>query len=379
MDRLALSTTLAISGENNDRIEGDASGLGIITNAVGNQPLFPIRAKAISPASTTACQSQQRGARHPEHRRDARHEHHGECRAALGDAPGAGVHFPGRPGPPFPSRGRARITASPGNVCGQPGWNFILRANHYQEPLPVRQLRHLEPEIGGRHAFEVTGGNSVELSRTQFNLFQAEDLTSPELQEVNNTREVTAIRGNAQREQPYIPFLPANYRLDGKYLVGVSARTDASSKFAGDNKWAFFPAVSAGWVLSQEPFLKGNRRFDFLKLRASYGSTGNQAIGDYDWQGIFATYNYGNSSGLAQLNPENPRLSWETTRQARHRVRRRHVRWASQHHGGCTTSRRPTISCSSSRSPSLPESPGARFSTTWATSRTKASSWASTR
>jgi TonB-linked SusC/RagA family outer membrane protein len=314
-DRVAFSTTLAISGENNDRIENDASGIGIITNAVGNQPLYPIRANG----DFTSIDD---GLAYPNSvalgtRNSA--ETHGTN--ILGNAE---LHWAMIPGLVLTSRVgldlhslREAELESPrvlGTYAASQG-GIILRANSTKNRYLFDNFLTLSREIGGRHAFEVTGGNSVELTRAQYNLFQAEDLTSAELQEVNNTREVTVFAGTPSESNLISLFARANYRLDSKYLVGVSFRTDASSKFAPDNRWAVFPAVSAGWVLSQEPFLKGNRMFDFLKLRASYGSTGNQSIDPYAYKGIFATYNYGNNSGLAQFNPANDRLRWEETDQ----------------------------------------------------------------
>src|SRR5690606_7631428 len=67
-----------------------------------------------------------------------------------------------------------------------------------------------------------------------------------------------------------------------KYLLMATFRYDGSSLFAADNKWGFFPGVSAGWIISDENFLASSNVIDHLKLRASFGQTGNNAIGLYD-------------------------------------------------------------------------------------------------
>ncbi len=120
----------------------------------------------------------------------------------------------------------------------------------------------------------------------------------------------------ARTENNLISFFSrANYGFAGKYLFGASLRTDGSSKFGKNNRWGVFPAVSAAWVLSEESFLADNRMFDDLKLRASYGRTGNQAISDFPFQGLVGSANYGDIPGLAPSNLANPDLKWETTTQ----------------------------------------------------------------
>ncbi|WP_394697567.1 SusC/RagA family TonB-linked outer membrane protein [uncultured Sunxiuqinia sp.] len=73
----------------------------------------------------------------------------------------------------------------------------------------------------------------------------------------------------------------ASYSYDDKYLLTVTGRYDGSSRFGNNNKWGFFPSVGFGWRVTQEPFLAGNETITNLKLRTSYGVTGNQEIGNY--------------------------------------------------------------------------------------------------
>lgn len=76
-------------------------------------------------------------------------------------------------------------------------------------------------------------------------------------------------------------FVNANYAYKDKYLLGATARYDGSSRFGANNKYILFPAVSAGWIVSQEPFFKQVKMINSLKLRLSYGRTGNAGIGNY--------------------------------------------------------------------------------------------------
>ena len=114
-------------------------------------------------------------------------------------------------------------------------------------------------------------------------------------------------------------FARLNYSFDGKYLLSASVRRDGSSRFAPNNKWGYFPAVSAGWLVSEEPFLKSIRSLSNLKLRASYGFTGNDRFEDYRWIGsvIQGRVAFGNnlSTSYYPSSITNPDLRWERTQQ----------------------------------------------------------------
>ncbi len=113
------------------------------------------------------------------------------------------------------------------------------------------------------------------------------------------------------------------YAYDDKYLLTISGRADGSSKFATNNKWAFFPAASVSWVVSKEGFMSDLSLLSNLKVRAGYGEVGSQAIDPYQSLAAFKT---GNNGGYAvgqnfftnEINVEtaaNPNLKWETTAQ----------------------------------------------------------------
>ena len=104
-------------------------------------------------------------------------------------------------------------------------------------------------------------------------------------------------------------------KYNGRYLLTVSARADGTSKFASKNRYGFFPSVSGGWIISQEPFWKDSRTE--MKIRASVGSTGNQGgIGAYAWMPLAnGGYNYLNESGIAFMTKGNKKLKWEKATQ----------------------------------------------------------------
>jgi TonB-linked SusC/RagA family outer membrane protein len=112
-------------------------------------------------------------------------------------------------------------------------------------------------------------------------------------------------------------FSRASYTYSRKYTLDINFRADASSRFGKDNRWGYFPAAGFSWRAGQEDFIKHLNIFSDLKLRASYGSTGNQnGIPDYASKGLWSGGNtYLNISGIAPFQLANPDLKWETTRQ----------------------------------------------------------------
>jgi TonB-linked SusC/RagA family outer membrane protein len=110
-------------------------------------------------------------------------------------------------------------------------------------------------------------------------------------------------------------FSRVNFDYNAKYLVTLAGRVDGSSRFGMNSRYGFFPALSMGWVLSKEGFLASNPTISFLKLRASYGLTGNAGIGNFRHLGLFGVDSYYGSSGLIPSQIANDNLGWETTRQ----------------------------------------------------------------
>jgi len=135
---------------------------------------------------------------------------------------------------------------------------------------------------------------------------------------VKNLSGATSITGASTTQSRYTflsYFLRANYALLGKYLLSVSDRIDGSSRFGPSTKYGNFPAASVGWVISDENFLKGSRTVSFLKLRASYGLTGNSEIGEQQFRSLYTVSNYPNLPGFTPSQLANPNLKWEKSKQ----------------------------------------------------------------
>lgn len=107
-----------------------------------------------------------------------------------------------------------------------------------------------------------------------------------------------------------------NYSYKDKYLVETILRADASAKFSSAQRWGYFPSISLGWVMNKESFLEQFSKLDNLKLRASYGQSGNDAVGNFQY---LAGYQYGATymlgagpqQGLVSTGLANPYLTWE--------------------------------------------------------------------
>jgi TonB-linked outer membrane protein, SusC/RagA family len=125
--------------------------------------------------------------------------------------------------------------------------------------------------------------------------------------------------GNSKTEVGMLSYFGrVNYAFKGKYLFEATLRSDGSSRFAPGHRWGTFPSVSAGWRMSEEEFFTPLKDVvNYLKLRASYGSLGNQSSGNYDWQSVYSkrnfVFNESISSGVVQSQLPNFLLSWETT------------------------------------------------------------------
>lgn len=113
-------------------------------------------------------------------------------------------------------------------------------------------------------------------------------------------------------------FGRVNFEWADKYLLTATVRRDGASNFAANNKYAIFPSVAVGWKISNEDFLLDNKTLSNLKLRASYGVTGNQAIGPYESLAIYRVQppsEVGGPFGVDLAREANPDLKWETSYQ----------------------------------------------------------------
>jgi len=157
------------------------------------------------------------------------------------------------------------------------------------------------------------------LSNTQSFIIDDDDTPNGDPQDIQQTLNATTGIGE---DRVYSVFGRLQYDYQGKYLFSAMLRRDASTRFGPDNRVGYFPSLSGGWVITQEDFFKSDL-INSLKLRGSWGITGNDRIGSFRWLGFLqganaeASYPFGDvlSFGNAIGALSNSKLQWETTTQ----------------------------------------------------------------
>ena len=181
-------------------------------------------------------------------------------------------------------------------------------------------------ETFARHDVSLLGGMSAQ--KVQFeDLFGSKSnllMTDPANAYINVASDEESMRtaGGAYSERLLSYFGRASYSYSDTYLLTTVLRVDGSSKFGSNNRYAIFPSVSLGWLLSNESFMEDFDSINLLKLRASWGQNGNQNIGNFAYTSTIATgfgYTFGGNetftTGSVPSSVPNPNLKWETSEQ----------------------------------------------------------------
>lgn len=199
------------------------------------------------------------------------------------------------------------------------GWG--LKADNIWSNITSESILTYNKKID-KHSLNILGGATYERTNGQSKRAEAKTFPNDALENENLAAgEVIMPVITSRYQSTLISFLArANYNYDDRYLLTLSYRQDGSSKFGKDNKWAGFPSAAAAWKISSEDFMQNLKPISNLKLRASYGKTGNQGIGSYASLAKLSVYNYvfggAIQTGLANdlyAGPANEKLKWETT------------------------------------------------------------------
>ena len=309
-DRLSLSASLSLTEESNDRIESDNSIVSAVTNSIANEPWVPVYADDGS-YSWWASYSN-------------------PVAVGLEDYTNART-----------IRSFGNFTATYGlldwlTLTGRAGFDVLaLREHRWNSPLTpltygagVGGVSRIGNSWGDRtlleayanaqrffdvHELSATVGASVEMDDRENSFVRGEGFTSPELNWPDNAADVTGFGGTAWEHNLMSYFGRANYVYDDRFVLNASLRADGSSRFGDNEKFGIFPAASFAWILSNEAFMTDVTAISDLKLRGSWGQTGNEAIGDFQHLDLYGTKNYGAAPGNAPTNLANPDLKWETT------------------------------------------------------------------
>ncbi|HTE28103.1 SusC/RagA family TonB-linked outer membrane protein [Flavitalea sp.] len=166
------------------------------------------------------------------------------------------------------------------------------------------------------HSFNLVAGISAQESKTNSTRATGTQFPSNEFRTISSAAVQTASTTGSSWGLASV-FGRLTYDYDNKYLATLTFRHDGSSRFGKDNQYGDFPSAAIGWVLTEEKFMQGIPAISNLKIRASYGLTGNQNIADFAARGLWSgAAAYAALAGTTPSQLANPELKWETTKQA---------------------------------------------------------------
>jgi TonB-linked SusC/RagA family outer membrane protein len=203
--------------------------------------------------------------------------------------------------------GRETITGGPAGEAQ----NRSVRVINYNWENYLTYIKTL-----GVHHINLVGGMSYQQSNSIGSDIVGKGFPTDDFTNISNAAEVTTYGGWEEATSYLSYFARANYKINEKYFFTLSGRVDGSSRFGIDNRFGFFPAGSAGWIITQEDFMSGIRDvLSYLKARASYGITGNSGIPDYAHLALYSGVNYAGRTGLEVTQLQSRELGWENTAQ----------------------------------------------------------------
>lgn len=193
----------------------------------------------------------------------------------------------------------------------------VLQNSLFKQVL-IENIVTYAPEFSEDHSLDITGVQAFDEQANEYTQIDKSGFTNNALGYNGDATTLLAnVRNVSQRR--LLSFLArVRYGYLDRYLLEATARADGASVFAANNKWGYFPAVSAAWKMHEEPFLRDVESINEMKLRVSYGATGNQGINSLESLGVaedrpyvFGGQTVGGATASSRL--PNPNLKWETT------------------------------------------------------------------
>lgn len=190
-------------------------------------------------------------------------------------------------------------------------------SNHRQSIIIEPQISYLKK--AGEHTLDMVTGLSYQGNLNEYQLLQGSNYTSDALLNSINAAGNVAISSSYSNYKYISVFARVGYNYKERYLLNLTGRREGSSRFGPDNRFGNFGAIGAAWIFSEEPWMKNTHSIlNFSKLRASYGITGNDLIGDYQYFNLYmmlpSTVAYEGSLSLYANSLFNPDFKWEQTR-----------------------------------------------------------------
>jgi TonB-linked SusC/RagA family outer membrane protein len=199
-------------------------------------------------------------------------------------------------------------------------YNNLRPSNYYGGIDHVNQydlsLNYAKEIVQGHRINAVIGTSSLGWNIYTYQAL-AEGATRDDLMTQNSSSVYKSSSSNRERELLNSAFGRVTYSYKSKLMSSFSLRADGSSKFAKGYRWGYFPGVSVGYIISEEEFMKGIDWLSLVKLRASYGLTGNNSVGRYTYQGVWRPIgdSYLGETAFAPSAMGNRALTWETSHQ----------------------------------------------------------------
>ncbi|MCS3799553.1 SusC/RagA family TonB-linked outer membrane protein [Niastella sp. OAS944] len=180
-------------------------------------------------------------------------------------------------------------------------------------------LNYTRTSASGNHTFDATLGTAYQTTAQDAKVGVYVNATSDQFSGISSANETDPnldSLGSASPSWKLMSFFgTVRYRLKNRYLFDVNMRADGSSRFAQSKRWGYFPSVGVAWRISDEAFLRNNKVISELKLRTSYGITGNQEVGYYNSFNAIVPAPYNNYSAVRLGILGNRDFQWEETKQ----------------------------------------------------------------
>ena len=200
-----------------------------------------------------------------------------------------------------------------------PAYDRVVYNSSWSRRNTAKAFATYDVNIADNHQFEITAGGDAEEFELWSQSSQRRDLLNPDQGELDLATGDQFVSGGRNNWTTLGAFARINYSYKEKYLLNLNGRYDGSSRLSADEKWAFFPSMSAGWIVTKEDFMDAVKpTLSFLKIRGSYGSVGNQNALISNIYRTMSSYNTGwLIDGENQLTTGTPgalpaNLTWET-------------------------------------------------------------------
>ena len=313
-DKLFFTTSIGLTRENDDRIPGDQSLDGVVTNAIGMQPMRPIYGSSFGYGGKAD------GLRYSNPVAIANMNFDSfKTQRAIGNFDAKYLFSPkisvtGRAGMDLYNVDELTWGSPKVDATYAASANGVGRTAHSTNTRYMTEgFVQVQAVDNAAQKLSVVLGAGLENNGRELNYLRGEGFPSGFSTYVSSAATITSWDGSntANKLQSY--FTRANWSLYDRYLATASYRADGSSRFGASNRWGQFPALSLGWVVSNEPMASGLARLATLKLRGSFGVTGNQGIGDFASRSLASGVAYNGAPAVSVSQLGNPDLRWETT------------------------------------------------------------------